>query len=81
MGVDGVGVPAQTFSPNGVLDKAQLATMISRLLYGSANNDTACRYCKHVEALRTEGIITVTSDLTIPLRRGWAMLMLMRVNQ
>ena len=69
------------FEPNGQINKAQLATILSRLLYGNNNNkDDACRYCAHVEAMQAEGIITVTSDLMSPIRRAWAMLMMMRVK-
>lgn len=81
MGLKGDGTPAETFNPNGLLDKAQFATMISRMTYGSENNDMACWYCKHVEALKADGTITVTTDLMLPLRRGYAMLMLLRMNK
>lgn len=80
MGLQGDGSVALTFSPEGLVDKAQLATMISRLLYGSENNSTTCWYCNHVAALKTANIITIDTDLFNPLHRGWAMLMLMRAQ-
>jgi len=77
---DGVTV-ARSFNPNGVLDKAQFSTVLSRLLYGKVNDwNTECRYCNHVDALFDEWIITVTSDLFDPLRRAFAMIMLMRTK-
>lgn len=81
MGFKGDGSVAATFNPHGLLDKAQLATMLSRITYGDKNNDAQCWYCKHVEALKAMGTITVTNDLFQPLKRGWAMLMLMRFSQ
>ncbi len=81
MWLKGDGTPAEMFNPAGLLDKAQLATMLSRILYGDANNSTACWYCKHVEALQQDGVITVTTDLSIPLLRGRAMLMMKRMAE
>lgn len=81
MGLKGDGTPTDTFNPDGLLDKAQLATILSRLIYGSENNDATCWYCKHVDALKAAGTIAVTTDLTVPLRRGRAMLMLMRARE
>ncbi len=81
MGLKGDGTAAATFNPNGLLDKAQLATILSRLVYGNQYNTLdSCRYCKHVDALKANGIINVTTDLFMPLKRGRAMLMLMRID-
>ncbi len=64
------------------MTKAQFATILSRLLYGSTyNTSDTCWYCKHVEALKKAGILTVTTDILDPLKRGWAMLMLQRIDQ
>lgn len=74
--------PLTEFNPDGAVDKAQFATMLSRLLYGNTyNGNTTCRYCDHVAALQKAGIITITSDLTIPLRRAYALIMLMRTKE
>lgn len=82
MGLKGDGSAAETFNPNGIIDKAQFATILSRMLWGDENNTTeACWYCKHVDALKAEGVIKVTTDLMSPLKRGRAMLMLMRLDQ
>ncbi len=82
MGLKGDGIAAATFNPNELLDKAQLATILSRLIYGDKyNTSDACRYCKHVDALKNSGVLKVTTDLFIPLKRGYAMLMLQRIGQ
>lgn len=80
MGLRSDGTPDDVFNPNGLVDKAQFATILSRVLYGTANNtaDGSCWYCQHVQALQAAGIINVTSDLFEPLKRAWAMLMLQR---
>ncbi len=82
MGLETDGVtPATEFNPNDYLDKAQFATILSRLLYNEANNgNTECRYCDHVAALQDAGVITVTTDLFDPLKRAFAMIMLMRTQ-
>lgn len=72
MGLKGDGTPAATFNPNELLDKAQLATILSRMIYGTTYNTDAndpLWYAKHVQAIKDVGIITVTTDLTDPLRR------------
>ncbi len=82
MGLKGDGTAAATFNPIGLIDKAQFATILSRMLRGNENNTTdACRYCKHVDVLKATGVIKVTTDLMMPLKRGRAMLMLMRLDQ
>lgn len=81
MGLKWDGTPAEKFEPNGLINKAQLATILSRLLYGDKNNsDDACWYCKHIDVMKADGVITVTTDLMDPIRRAWAMLMMMRVK-
>jgi len=81
MGLKGDGTVASTFNANDTITKAQFATILSRLVYGNTNNSTdACRYCKHVDALKAHGIIKVTTDLLDPLQRSVAMIMLMRIQ-
>ena len=83
MGLEFDGVtPASEFNPSDYLDKAQFATILSRLLYGRAHDgNDACRYCDHVAALQDANVITVTTDLFDPLRRAFAMIMLMRTQK
>lgn len=83
MGLETDGVtPADVFNPDEYLDKAQFATILSRLLYGEEHNgNTTCWYCDHVAALQDANVITVTTDLFDPLRRAFAMIMLMRTQK
>lgn len=83
MGLETDGVtPSTSFNPTDYLDKAQFATILSRLLYGEQyNGNTTCWYCDHVAALQDAGVITVITDLFDPLKRAFAMIMLMRTQQ
>lgn len=48
-------------------------------MYGPANDNQQEDYrTDHVAAMQQDGIITVTTDLFDPLRRAFAMIMLMR---
>ena len=83
MGLETDGItPSAEFNPTDNVDKAQFATILSRLLYGEENNgNTSCWYCDHVSALQDAGVITVVSDLFDPLKRAFAMIMLMRTQE
>lgn len=54
MGLEYDGVtPQANFHPNDVIDKAQFATILSRILYGKTyDGNAACWYCDHVKALQ-----------------------------
>lgn len=82
MGLETDGLtPSQEFNPNASVDKAQFATILDRLINGRAHDgNTTCRYCDHVQALQDAGIIKVVSDLFEPLKRAFAMIMLMRTQ-
>ena len=73
---------AKTFEPGGFVNKAQFATIISRMLYGDTyNSNDVCWYCKHVDVLKSNKIINITTDLLDPFKRGRAMLMLKRIHE
>lgn len=80
MGLETDGVtPSSQFNPNDLVDKAQFATILDRLINGRAHDgNTTCWYCDHVSALQDAGVITITTDLFDPLKRSFAMIMLMR---
>lgn len=82
MGLEFEGVtPLQKFIPNDYVDKAQFATILDRLINGRAHDgNAACWYCDHVSALHDAGVITVVTDLLVPLKRAYAMIMLMRTR-
>lgn len=75
--------PAQVFNPSILVDKAQFATMLSRLMDGPLydNNDGKNRRVWHVDALVEQWVIKITSDLFNPLKRAFAMMMLQRTQE
>lgn len=83
MGLETDGItPTKSFNPTNNVDKAQFATILSRLLYGEEfNGNTTCWYCDHVAKLQEEGVIKIVTDLFDPLKRAFAMIMLMRTQQ
>lgn len=77
------GMPDTMFNPMMELDKAQLATILSRMIYGPTYNTDASDpmwYAQHVQAVKDVGVLTVTTDLLQPIKRGRAILMLMRAQ-
>lgn len=79
MGIDKSGLPNTKFNPNGNLTRAQLGTILSRLLRGSTHDlNTTDYYKDHLAALKTAGIMNNTTDATIKEKRGNIMIMLMR---
>jgi hypothetical protein len=83
MGLEADGVtPAQSFNPTQYLNKAHFATILSRLLFGTQyDGNFDCRYCDHVDKMVDDGVITIVTDLFDPLKRAFAMIMLMRTQQ
>ncbi len=76
LGLMGVGITA--FNPNGVVTRAQFGTVLSRLLYGDANEGGDPYYVNHLQALQDAGIMTNISNPNMVEVRGYVMLMLMR---
>ena len=59
MGVAGDGVtPLQSFNPNGGVTRAQSATVLSRVLWGSKHDGYDPWYAGHLSALEKGGYIT-----------------------
>lgn len=80
MGIYDINAGAMNFYPDEYVDKAQFATMVSRMLYGSRYNEfSADRYQRHIQTLSDRGVLDSTADLFSPLPRGGAMLILMRL--
>ena len=66
MGRESNGKTTQTyFTPTGTMTRAQIGTVLSRLLYGNVNNstDSVNWYTKHLQALKTSGIM---NDISPP---------------
>lgn len=78
LGLMGVGITA--FNPNGVVTRAEFGTVLSRALYGDANNGGEPYYKKHLEALEEAGIMKQISNPTMKEIRGYVMLMMMRAD-
>ena len=76
MGLMGQGITA--FNPNGVVTRAQFGTVLSRILYGAANDGGDPYYADHLAALKDAGIMTNISNPNAPEVRGYVMLMMQR---
>ena len=78
MGIDADGNALEYFNPNGLVTRAEYATVFSRVLYWSVNNQKDGPYYeKHLAALKEAGILS-NDDPTIQEVRGWVMLMMYR---
>lgn len=73
-----MGKWATTFMPMGIATRAEFGTVLSRLLYGAANEWWWSEYyTNHLKVLKEHGIITNDTPNTKE-KRGYIMLMLMR---
>ena len=83
MWLDSEGKVASAFNPNGLVTRAQLGTMLSRLLYGDTYNvpmnGTIVWYEKHLEALKSNGILNDISSPNNTETRWFVWIMLQRV--
>ncbi len=78
MGINADGSALENFNPNGLVTRAEYATVFSRVLYWSANNQKDGPYYeKHLAALKEAGILS-NDNPTIEEVRGWVMLMMYR---
>jgi hypothetical protein len=78
MGIDANGNALKKFKPTGTVSRAEFATVLSRVLFGSAYNQNSGNYRElHIQALNTAGILNNTNP-TITELRGWILLMLYR---
>ena len=66
------------FYPDQEVDRGQFGTILSRLLRGTKNNGGTVYYQKHLDALKTEGIMKKIDTPNEKEIRGWVMLMLQR---
>lgn len=81
MWINADGTPIKFFNPNGLVTRWEYATVFSRVLFGDKFNKAGEDfYTKHLEALKTAGILTNTIP-TIQEMRGWVMLMMYRSSQ
>lgn len=79
LGLMGVGITE--FNPNGLVTRAQFGTVLSRALYGDANNDGDPYYVNHLNALKDAGIMNNISNPNALEVRGYVMLMMQRADE
>lgn len=78
MGINADGTPLKEFNPNGLVTRAEYATVFSRVLFGDKYNKSEWNYYEnHIKALKEAGILTNDTP-TIQEVRGWVMLMMYR---
>lgn len=74
------GTPDTKFNPDGVVTRAQFATMLSRILYGNKYNTSKwVRYEKHLNALNSIWVINKISNPQMLELRWYVLLMMKRV--
>ena len=78
MWINAGGKALQNFNPNGKVSRAEFATVLSRVLFGSKYNQDGANYYEwHIKALAESKILTNT-DPKIQELRWWIILMLYR---
>ena len=80
LGLMGQGITA--FRPYDKISRAEFGTALSRALWGDENNGEIPYYAKHLNALKSEGIMTqIDNPEGRDEIRGYVMLMLMRASE
>lgn len=81
MGLKTDGTPAEVFNPNDEVTRAIFGTTLSRALFWETYNGGQNRYEKHLQALKTNAIMTQIDKPFNREIRGYVMLMMMRADQ
>ncbi len=70
----------KNFNPNGLVTRAMFGTVLSRAIYGDANNgkNGANDLKKHLKALKKDGIMNNISNPNVLEKRGYAFIMFQR---
>lgn len=80
MGLMGVGI--SEFKPFDVTTRAQFGTVLSRAIWGDANNGGTPYYLAHLNALKNAGIMNQINDAeNMKEVRGYVMIMLQRASE
>ncbi len=79
MGLMGVGITA--FRPNDTVTRGEFGTVLSRVLWGDANNGGEPYYVNHLNALKDAGVMTKIDNPTMKEVRGYVMLMMQRADE
>ena len=69
MGIMGQNMPGHKFLPFNTVDRAQVATMLSRIIWGDKYDGGTPWYAAHMEALKDAGIMNNISNPTAPTAR------------
>lgn len=80
LGLMGVGTNG-VFNPNGSLTRAEFGTVLSRLLYGDANNGGNPWYANHLQALKDAGVLNNISNPMALEVRGYVFIALQRADE
>lgn len=75
-----VGNWTQNFRPFDLITRAEFGTMLSRAIWGDANNGGEPYYINHLNALKSAGIINNINPNMTEIR-GYVMLMLQRAHE
>jgi len=78
MGIMGQNMPDNKFLPFDTVNRAMVATMLSRILWGDKYDGGEPWYAAHMEALKAEGIMTNISNPMEPTARYAIWLMAQR---
>jgi hypothetical protein len=70
-------VGTKKFNPKGEVTRAEFGTVLSRSLFGDTFEGGLPYYKEHLNALKTEGIISNTTP-TLKEQRWYVLIMLMR---
>jgi len=85
MGLKRSGIVDETFRPNDFVTVAELATLVSRMVYGpihnTPENDTRPWYGEHLKALSRAGIMKKIDKPGDPQLRGYALIVFQRVYE
>jgi hypothetical protein len=81
MGYDDNGNQSTTFDPFATVNRAQFGTILSRVLRWTKYNGGDPYYIKHLNALKTEWIMTNISQPLVAEIRWRVMLMLQRIGK
>lgn len=79
LGLMGVGI--ENFRPYDSVTRAEFGTVLSRAIWGDANNGSDPYYVAHLNALKDEGIMTNISNPSMKEVRGYVMLMMQRADE
>jgi hypothetical protein len=76
-----MGVGISSFRPFDTVTRAEFGTVLSRAIWGDANNGSDPYYVAHLNALKDEGVMNNISNPSAKEVRGYVMLMMQRADE